>query len=127
MKKSTQNWIKIAKRDLKVALDNLSLGNYTTTVEKCHSALEKLLKAIITEQDLEPSKIHNLLKLMSDALITNHQESTTQLLIELNTLFMSSWYPDDIDELDKTLTIDRVSRILNETKRIFIWLEEKLK
>jgi len=163
VKKSTENWIKIARRDLKVAADNLNLKNFTTTVEKCHSSLdlfrkselslgqlapngavatffkrpvssklcfetgllEKLLKAIITEQDHEPSKIHNLLKLTSEALITNLQDDMQETLAELNSLFMSSRYPDDIDELDKKLTNERVTKILNETKRIFKWLEKK--
>ena len=51
MKKATKNWLKIAKRDLKVAKDNFNIGNFLTTVEKCHASLEKLLKGIITEND----------------------------------------------------------------------------
>ena len=126
MKKATENWIKIARRDLKVAKDNFDLENFTTTVEKCHSSLEKLLKGLITEQEKEPSKVHNLLKLMSEALISNLQDETKELLAELNSLFMASRYPDDVDELDKKLTNERVEGILKETKRIFKWLEEKL-
>ncbi|MDA0773172.1 MAG: HEPN domain-containing protein [Cyanobacteria bacterium] len=40
MKKITQNWLKIAKYDLKTADINFKAGQYLASVEKCHNALE---------------------------------------------------------------------------------------
>ena len=46
---------------------------------------------------------------------------------ELNTLFRSTRYPDEVEMFIDTLTEERVERLLKETKRIFVWLEKKLK
>jgi HEPN domain-containing protein len=73
MKRATENWLKIARYDLKVADDNYKLENFITVVEKCHSSLEKLLKGIITENNQEPNKIHDLLRLSSEAMVTEIQ------------------------------------------------------
>ena len=127
MKKATENWLKIAKRDLKVAEDNLALKNYTTTIEKCHAALEKLLKGIITENNQIPNKIHNLLKLASEAVITNLQDDMKKLFDELSDCYFSLRYPEDIDEVDEKYNEERTKFILKETKRIFLWLEKKIK
>jgi len=70
---------------------------YLTCIEKCHDALEKLLKGIITENDKQPLKIHDLLRLVSEALV------------------------------EKSLDEVETGRIFKETKRIFSWLEKKLK
>lgn len=55
--------MKIAKYDLRAAQVSFDGEMYLTCVEKCHNAVEKLLKGIITEHGKVPSKIHNLLKL----------------------------------------------------------------
>lgn len=126
MKKATENWLKIAKRDLKYAHDNLVIENYILSIEKSHSALEKLLKAIIIEQNKIPSRIHNLLKLASEAVITNLQDDMLALLDELTDSYIPMRYPDDIDELEKKYTKDTCTKIVKDTERIFKWLEKKI-
>ena len=47
MKKETGNWLKIANCDLR-AVDSLFKDElYTSTIEHCHAALEKLLTRIV--------------------------------------------------------------------------------
>lgn len=126
MKKSTENWLKIAKRDLKYAKDNLTIGNYILSIEKSHSALEKLLKALIIEQGQIPSRVHNLLKLAGEALINNLQEDIKAFLDELSDSYIPTRYPDDFDELEKKYNFETSSKIIYETERIFKWLEKKI-
>lgn len=127
MKKASENWLKIALYDLKVAEDNYKLENFITVAEKCHCALEKLLKGIITENDQEPRKIHDLLRLVSEALITDTQEDTLKIMQELNQVFMSTRYPDEYEHLYKDLDQEKTRKILDKTKGVFTWLEKKLK
>ncbi|MFZ4084927.1 MAG: HEPN domain-containing protein, partial [Vampirovibrionia bacterium] len=54
MKKDTDNWLKIAKYDLRAAQVSFDGEMYLTCVEKCHNAVEKLLKGIITEHGKVP-------------------------------------------------------------------------
>lgn len=127
MKKSTENWLKISRYDLKCAENDFKGELYLKSVQNCHASLEKLLKGIITESGKEPAKIHNLLKLTSEALIENLQDDIKELFSELNNLFVSTRYPDEYDNLEKELTKEKVEQVLKETKRIFKWLEQKIK
>ena len=97
MKKDSENWLKIARYDLKVADDCFKAANYLTCLEKCHNALEKLLKGIISENSLETRKIHDLLRLASEALLTNLQTEALDLFQELNSIYMSTRYPDEFE------------------------------
>lgn len=126
MKKNTENWLKIAKYDLKAAELAFKGELYITAVEKCHNSLEKLLKGIITEQGKQPLKIHDLLRLTSEALIENIQKDTLDLLNDLNNIYMTTRYPDELEMIEKDLNLDLTKKILTETKRIFTWLEKKL-
>ena len=58
MKPEAENWLKIARYDLKVAKGCLESKFYLKVFENCHAALEKIIKGIISEnQDKEPPKI----------------------------------------------------------------------
>jgi HEPN domain-containing protein len=127
MKKATENWLKIARYDLKTANINYEAGQYLASVEKCHNALEKLLKGIISDHGTIPSKIHNLLKLTSEALIDNLQEDIKSLFNQLNQTYMSTRYPDELEEFEEILSEPETMRILKATKETFQWLEKKLK
>ncbi|MBI1859276.1 MAG: HEPN domain-containing protein [Candidatus Melainabacteria bacterium] len=49
MKKETENWLKIARNDLKIAKALFKEGLYLGVIEHSHASLEKLLKGIINE------------------------------------------------------------------------------
>lgn len=126
MKKATENWLKIARYDLKVAEDNFKLENFITVVEKSHSSLEKLLKGIITENNKEPNKIHDLLRLSSEAMVIGIQDDSLRVMRELDQVYMSTRYPDEYELLHKDLDKDKTFLILTKTKEVFKWLEKKL-
>jgi len=126
LKKDTYNWLKIAEYDLKAAQVSFDGAMYLTCVEKCHNSLEKLLKGIITEHGQIPSKIHNLLKLTSEALIDNLQEDIKSLFNELNQVYISTRYPDELTEIEELLSKPETEKILKATKEIFKWLEKKI-
>ena len=127
MKKATENWLKIAQSELSAADVLFENSNYLKALEHCHAALEKLLKGIIVEHDKQLYKIHDLLKLVSEALVDNLQQDIKKTLNELNNIYMSTRYPDEFDLLHAEYDKSRTEDILKETKRIFKWLKEKLK
>ena len=127
MKPETENWLKIARYDLKVARGNLKLGFNLKVFESCHSSLEKLLKALITEHGKnKPPKIHDLLKLTSLALIRNLQDDIKQVLDELNEVYITTRYPENIEEVFLQLSKEKTKTILKKSERIFKWLEKKI-
>jgi len=128
MKPQTENWLKIARYDLKAAKDSFKTSNYLKTIEACHSSLEKLLKGIIIEYSKsKPPKIHDLLKLTSIALIKGLRVDTKKVLSELNELYMTTRYPENFEEVISYLSTSKTKVILKSTERIFKWLEKKIK
>ena len=126
MKPETENWLKIAKNDLKVAELCLKNDCHSKVIEQCHSCLEKLLKGIIAEKkDIQPPKIHDLLELVSLTLISNIQDEIKNLFDELNDLYISTRYPDNFDVIE-SLSKERSKEILQQTKEVFKWLQNQI-
>jgi HEPN domain-containing protein len=75
MKKATTNWLLSATYDLKTAATLLKNKRYIYVVFMCHLALEKILKAILSEMLKElPPYIHNLNRLIEMGNITLPEE-----------------------------------------------------
>ncbi len=127
MKKETENWLKIAKNDLKVAEELFKDGLYLNVIEHSHAALEKLLKGIIVDQKNEnPPKIHSLLRLVSMTLIENLESNIQELFKELDIKYIAVRYPEDIDALQASLPKEIVSIILSKVKEVFKCLEKNI-
>lgn len=128
MKKETANWLKIAHNNLKSAKALLKEGLNLNAIEHCHAALEKLIKGIITEQkEVQPPKIHALLKLVSLAVIQNLEDDIKKFLIELDASYISVRYPDDIERLSLKFTKNETEEVVRKVENIFKWLEKQLK
>ena len=127
MKPETENWLKIARYELKAAKSLLKNNLFLKVIEHCHAALEKVIKGIITEnKSKEPPKIHNLLKLCSLAVIEEVKKDIQDTLNQLNNFFIMTRYPENFDEVNKLLSKEKVKDIYNKTERIFKWLEKKI-
>lgn len=126
MKPETENWLKIAKSDLKIAELCFKNNCHSKTIEQCHACLEKLLKGIIAERnDIQPPKIHDLLELVSRTLISNIQDDIKTLFDELNDLYISTRYPDNFDIIEN-ISKGRSADILKQTKEVFKWLQKQI-
>ncbi len=127
MKKETENWLKIANNDLKIAEALFKEGLYLGVIEHSHAALEKLIKGIIVEKSNKtPPRIHSLLELVSLALIGNLEEDMKRLLQELDIKYIAVRYPEDIDYLQKSFPKETVQTILSRVKEVFKCLEKNI-
>ena len=127
MKKETENWLKIANNDLKIAKALFKEGLYLGVIEHSHAALEKLIKGIIVDQSNEnPPKIHSLLRLVSITLIKNVQEDTKIIFEKLDELYFSARYPEDFDDVQVKLSKENVTEIFNKITGIYKLLEKNI-
>ena len=127
MKKETENWLKIANNDLKMAKALFKEGLYLGVIEHGHAALEKLIKGIIVDQSNEnPPKIHSLLRLVSITLIKNVQEDTKIIFEKLDELYFSARYPEDFDDVQIKLSKENVTEIFNKINDIYKLLEKNI-
>ena len=98
MKETTEVWLKFARSDFKVK--ELIFENDEIELIfafHCQQAIEKLLKAILVENDIQPPKIHDLQRLIY-LLPEKYKKQLSKYKTELDTLsmiYIDSRYPSD--------------------------------
>lgn len=96
MRKDTLNWIALAEYDLETAKHMLSTGRYLYVIFLCHLALEKMLKAHVTEVTKEfPAKTHDLIYLVKNGKLLLPQDML-EFVGKINTASIPTRYPEDL-------------------------------
>jgi HEPN domain-containing protein len=120
----TQNWIESAEYDLETARHMLETGRHLYVVFTCHLALEKMLKAHVTETtQAVPAKTHDLIYLIKKSgleLSENHLEFVGRI----NNASIPTRYPDDVRRAIQDYSEDVAREYLSRTKEIAQWLKE---
>ncbi|MDI6739522.1 MAG: HEPN domain-containing protein [Candidatus Edwardsbacteria bacterium] len=125
MKKATKNWIDGAEYDLKTASSLFNSGRYIYVVFMCHLAIEKSLKAVISEaNDVMPPRTHDLLRLTQLSKLDVPEEKQ-EILTLLDGVSVPVRYPEDLKELQKSYKKQEARKILNSTYRLIKWLRPK--
>ena len=119
MRKEAKQLIEQSQYELKVARDNLPIGNYATVAFNCQQAVEKLLKAVfIIKKKEEAPKTHSLRELLFSLSIKD--EKITKKCLRLSPHYFQARYPDAVDEVPfKLYTKEIAEDILDSTKEIF--------
>ena len=123
MKKTAQNWLETSEYDLTTAEHMLKTGRHLYVVYLCHLSIEKILKAIVAEnQDGLPPKTHNLYHLVK--LISLEIPSQfKQIVADLNSASLPVRYPEDLQKLSSQYTQKVAEVYLNQTKECHSWLK----
>lgn len=99
MRKDTKNFINSTEYDLKTAEFMLNSERYIYVIFMCHLALEKILKAIVTEkfQKISP-KTHNLIYLLKLGNIQLPSE-LFDFIAKINNASIITRYPEDFSKI----------------------------
>lgn len=129
MKSKTKTWVILARNDLSLARDlSQKKGRYHYSVHFCHQALEKMIKAVISERTGSiPHPTHNFKILLDQSSLKNIPEDIRVFLIGMTPHYIGTKYPEDIIELYKQYTKRYVQGILKNTIEVMKWLEKPLK
>jgi len=119
MKKSTDNWLTVAEKDLKCAKLCLDGGESLNTITLLHAAVEKILKGICSELIGDPPKIHSLQKLAVEVCKVSLEEKQVKLLGLLDDAFIDSRYPDDVAMFEEEFDIENCKKLYIETREVF--------
>lgn len=124
MRKDTANWIALADYDIETARHMLATGRYLYVIFLCHLALEKLLKAHVTEVTRTiPIKTHDLIYLIKKSeleLTENHLD----FIGKINTASIPTRYPDDLQRSLSEYPKPVAEDYLNQTMEIIQWLKQ---
>jgi len=121
MRRETEEWLKLANEDLQSAEYLFEKRLFRMVCYHAQQAVEKVLKSLFAENEIEIPRIHNLLDLNNSARKLGHTTGLTEeQAIFLNTVYR--WrYPPDIGllpsgeptELDARRALDIARTIVN--------------
>ncbi|MGH9198783.1 MAG: HEPN domain-containing protein [Acidimicrobiia bacterium] len=120
MKPDTENWVRLADEDLRVAKVGFESSLFRPCVFHCQQALEKLLKAVWIERASEglPRRTHDLVGL-ADELQLELADGWVEFLRRLSEQYMPSRYGDvPVVEISR----ESAENYLRRTEEIFAWL-----
>lgn len=130
MKKKTKTWLELATNDLALA-EELLLSRKEKVyyiAHFCHQAIEKILKAIISERtDKIPPPTHNFKILLDHAELKDMPEDRKRFIFSLTPHYIGTKYPEDIANLYKQYTRPFVKKLYEETEGVFEWLKAYLR
>jgi len=122
--KATENWLAQVDYDLATAEHMLNAGRYIYVVFMCHLALEKVLKALVTEEAQKlPPRTHNLIDLAQRAKLTLSQEHR-DFVGKINDASIVTRYPDDLSKIVSQYPESVAQEYLEKTKEAIAWIRQ---
>jgi HEPN domain-containing protein len=127
MDKMVGHWVERAEYDLETAKAMLDTARYLYVAFMCQQAVEKLLKALIAQQDKENFPIHNLNRLAELAGIKGDLDAEQfDFLAELTPYSIEARYGDYKEGLSEIINEEKAREVYKRTQEIFRWLYQKL-
>ena len=121
----TRNWIALADYDLETAGHMLATGRFLYVVFLCHLALEKMLKAHVTEvTQTIPVKTHDLIYLVKKCSLELPQEHL-EFIGKINTASIPTRYPEDLQRALADYPESVTRMYLKQTTEVLQWLKQR--
>ncbi len=124
MLKATQNWLAQVDYDLATAEHMLHAGRYIYVIFMSHLALEKILKALVTEESRRlPPRTHNLIDLAQRGRLSLAQEQR-EFIGKLNNASVVTRYPDDLAQITSQYPEAIAREYLEKTRELIAWVRQ---
>ena len=124
MLKATANWLAQVDYDIATAEQMLHAGRYIYVIFMSHMALEKALKALVTEETQQlPPRTHNLIDLAQRAQVALSQEQQ-DFLGKINNTSVVVRYPDDLAAMVSQYPEAIAQDYLERTKELLTWVRQ---
>jgi HEPN domain-containing protein len=102
----------------------LNTGRYIYTIFMCHLALEKVLKAVVSEVTQKlPPRTHDLISLVALAGLSPSQEHT-DFIGRLNSASVATRYPDDLSRLVSAYPGPVAREYLEKAREVVAWIRQ---
>jgi HEPN domain-containing protein len=123
MKDNAKSWFVFAGKDLQGAKQLLDANGLENLVLfHCQQAIEKVLKAILSEHNVRFPKIHGTRTLYELVVsnISSNLKIDENILIEIDSIYIDSRYPNELGILPSGFpTQEEAKRIFDETENLF--------
>lgn len=125
MRSESRNWIALADYDLETARHMLKTGRNLYVVFLSHLALEKMLKALVTEVTQSiPFKTHDLILLVKNSGLEIPQDYL-EFIGKINSASIPTRYPEDLERALKVYPKSVARDYLKQTAEIIKWLKKQ--
>jgi HEPN domain-containing protein len=122
--KATENWLAQVDYDLATAEQMLRAGRYIYVIFMSHMALEKVLKAVVTEETRKlPPRTHNLIDLAQRAQLALSQEHQ-DFIGKINNASVVVRYPDDLSEMIVQYSEVIARDYLQKAEELIRWIRQ---
>ena len=121
-------WVSVAEYDLETAEAMYSTGRWLYVAFMCHQVIEKMLKAYwCATREEEPPYIHSHKRLADGSgLYASMSDEQKDFLNTVVTYNIEARYPENKEELARTLTDEFCRQMIDETKKLQQWIKDKL-
>lgn len=125
MKREAKEWLKIAEEELQAAEHLFEASLYRMVCYHAQQVVEKILKAILTEREIEFSRTHNILDLSNAVNNIGHQAPVTvEDAVFLNSVYRTR-YPAALGLLPAgDPTKEDAERALQSARKMREWFKE---
>jgi len=124
MRNDTRNWIELSDYDLETARHMLASGRLLYVIFLCHLALEKMLKAHVTEvTQTIPVKTHDLIYLVKKCGLKLPLEHL-EFIGKINTASVPTRYPEDLQRSLTDYPVSVAKSYLKQTAEVLQWLKQ---
>ena len=128
MDKIVAHWVERSQYDLDTAKVMLDTGRYLYVAYMCQQTVEKMLKALIAQQDKENFPIHNLNRLAEIAEISNElTPEQFNFIAELTPYHIEARYGDYKENLSEIINEKKAQQVYKKTREIYKWIYQKIK
>lgn len=128
MDRIVAHWVERSEYDLDTAKAMLDTGRYLYVGYMCQQAVEKLLKAMIAQQNKENLPIHNLNRLSEVAEVADLLSSKqSTFMAELTPFCIEARYGDFKESLSEIINKETAEVIYRKTREMFEWLYQKIR
>ena len=123
-----QYWLDIANYDIDTAETLQRGGRWLYVAFMCHQVIEKTLKAYwCATQPADPPYTHSHQRLATGSGLYDEMSDDQREFIETITNYnIEARYPEDKEELTRTLTPQACRQIIDETKQLQQWIKGHL-
>ena len=122
------HWLDIADYDLDTAEAMYQTGRRLYVAFMCHQVIEKTLKAYwCATQPEDPPYTHSHTRLANGSGLYEQMDDDQRDFLDLITNYnFEARYPEDKEELSRTLTDEFCRQMIDETKQLQQWIKDKL-
>jgi len=122
----SQYWLELAEYDLETAHAMLETKRYLYVGFMCHQVIEKALKSLLAQTGTPPY-IHSLSKLAElSNLYCQFDDEQKNIIDSLEPLNIQARYPEEKEQIFRSLSAERCSKLLSNTERLYQWIKNTL-